>query len=96
MSLESGQLVFVKDDIEGWLPATVGTTSGQGDDMSLELVHDGGRTEVRVCATCVCRVCVSCVFHLCVTCVLRMYVLRMCHVCVKCGWVLVCVYNMAQ
>lgn len=47
MSLESGQLVFVKDDLEGWLPATVGATNGQGEDMSLELVHDNGRSEVR-------------------------------------------------
>lgn len=47
MSLESGQLVFVKDGVEGWLPATVGATNGQGEDMSLELVHEDGRTEVR-------------------------------------------------
>lgn len=46
MSLESGQLVFVKDDVEGWLPATVGATNGQGEDMSLELVHESGRSEV--------------------------------------------------
>ncbi|CAM9958477.1 unnamed protein product [Ectocarpus sp. 12 AP-2014] len=45
MSLESGQLVFVKDEVEGWLPATVGATNGQGEDMSLELVHEDGRTE---------------------------------------------------
>eukprot|EP00903_Cladosiphon_okamuranus_P009465 g9021.t2 len=45
MSLESGQLVFVKDELEGWLPATVGATNGQGEDMSLELMHESGRTE---------------------------------------------------
>eukprot|EP00752_Nemacystus_decipiens_P006633 g5963.t1 len=46
MSLESGQLVFVKDVVEGWLPATVGATNGQGEDMSLELVHEDGRSEM--------------------------------------------------
>lgn len=49
ISLESGQLVFVRDEIEGWLPATVGATSGQGEDMSLELVHEDGTTEVSRC-----------------------------------------------
>lgn len=47
MSLESGQLVFVKDESEGWVPATVGATNGQGDEMSLELVHENGTSEVR-------------------------------------------------
>ncbi|CAM9398169.1 unnamed protein product [Pylaiella littoralis] len=46
MSLESGQLVFLQDEIEGWLPATVGSTSGQGEDMSLELVHEDGTSEM--------------------------------------------------
>lgn len=46
MALETGQLVFVKDELEGWLPATVGTTNGLGEDMSVELVHDDGRVEV--------------------------------------------------
>lgn len=44
--LETGQLVFVKDLVEGWVPATVGATSGQGEDMSVELVNDDGTTEV--------------------------------------------------
>lgn len=47
MSLESGQLVFVKDEAEGWVPATVGATNGQGEEMSLELVHENGTSEVR-------------------------------------------------
>lgn len=44
--METGQLVFVKDEAEGWVPATVGTTNGQGDEMSVELVHDDGTSEV--------------------------------------------------
>lgn len=46
LSLETGQLVFVKDEAEGWTPATVGTTNGQGEDMSLELIHGDGMVEV--------------------------------------------------
>ncbi|CAB1119424.1 unnamed protein product [Ectocarpus sp. CCAP 1310/34] len=45
-------LVFVKDEVEGWLPATVGATNGQGEDMLLELVHEDGRTEVRGVFSC--------------------------------------------
>lgn len=46
ISLETGQLVFVKDVSEGWVPATVGSTHGQGEEMSVELIHDNGRSEV--------------------------------------------------
>lgn len=46
ISLETGQLVFVRDECEGWLPATVGATKGQGHDMSLELHHEDGTVEV--------------------------------------------------
>lgn len=48
ISLETGQLVFVRDATEGWLPATVGATNGQGEEMSLELIHGSGTVEVRV------------------------------------------------
>lgn len=49
LSLETGQLVFVKDELEGWLPATVGVTNGQGEDMHVELVRDDGSSEVGFC-----------------------------------------------
>lgn len=45
MTLETGHLVFVQDQVEGWVPATVGVTNGQGEDMSVELIHDNGTTQ---------------------------------------------------
>lgn len=51
LSLETGQLVFVRDEAEGWIPATVGDTRGQGVEMSLDLHHEDGSVEVGRIAT---------------------------------------------